>query len=559
VRCPDCNQPVSDDAATCPACGHDLSEVVVGGDPSPAASTRRTRPSWLVFGGVAAAVLGVGAIAFGFFAGSPVGAPAFADRFPADTVAFVEIDVERLTSDDTRSLVEAFAPIVGSTTGEDLDVDALVNEAIASFDEQLGSIDLSYSEDIASWATGPVAFGYLGGSEDGEERAAAVVGGGDPDALDAFLAKLADNPAAGSTGSTTIAGVEFLVLDEEGVLVGRSGSDLIAASSEEVAAAIVEGDGPSLADDEGFAAQAGRLPGGPAMMFAVDGETLARDMEGMTGGADLGMGLGGFGSLGGMPEGWVAGALTLESDVVRVDVVGTVGEEMPAPTADEDLPGAFPAETIAFIRVGSVVDQLEGLLESGMFGPMTGDVEAETGIDPAAVLGLFSVDGALAVWPSSEPELPVNAALIGVSDTNQTDVVERLAQQVGTMGLAVEPTDSGYSIEGLVGLGTRDTYTILSTDPALVGAPPEESFADGELMARAAQLVSGDIQFAMDVPAVIDLVDGLVATEDPAAAEQLACLPLGVAAAGLEQDGDSIASSFAMEIVTPEGCGTDGG
>jgi hypothetical protein len=56
---------------------------------------------------------------------------------------------------------------------------------------------------------------------------------------------------------------------------------------------------------------------------------------------------------------------------------------------------------------------------------------------------------------------------------------------------------------------------------------------------------------AVDTPALIDLVDGLIGMEDPEAAETLACLPIGVVAAGTEISGRDVRGSTVIEITEP--------
>lgn len=551
MTCPECSTTVSSDATVCPRCGHDLTEVVVGVD-RPAETS--SRPPWLVFGGVAAAVLGLGAVAFGFLAGEPVGAATYTDRMPADAVVYIEVDVEQLTSDTAEGLIEAFDPVVEQATGEGIDLEAMLDEVLEGLDAELAELDLTFSDDIAPWAGGPVAAAMLDAGPD-RERGAVVVGGDDPDALDAFLETVAANGGDAVTGTVDIAGTEFLTLDADGeqAVMGRSGTDLVVTTDVELATAIVTGEGETLDDVEGFTTQLERLPDadGAAFLFAVDADAATAGLESLDPAMGGLGGLSGFGSLNTVGTGWAVGSVSLETEVVRVDSVATLGEDAPVPTSDENLTAALPAETVAFARFGPAVAQLETV-----FGGIMGDTDEEIapGVSLADVFGIFSVDGAVGVWPSSEPELPVNAALIGVSDSNQSELVDRIADAAAMMGVPTTPSDTGYVIEGLVGLGTRDTYTILSTDQDLIAQAPADSLADGPLLARAGELVDGETQMAVDVAAVVDLVDGLVATEDPEAAEALACLPFGVAASASSLEDGIMSTSFAMEISRPDGC-----
>src|SRR5690606_4325135 len=181
-----------------------------------------SRPGWLVFAGVGAVVLAIGAAAFAF-SGRGAGAD-LSDRIPADAFAYVEIDIEALMSDEVKEVVAAFGPVVEAESGEEFDVDAWLDEIIDSFDEELAGFDMTYEQDVASWATGPVAIGMIGGAE--EPDVVAVVGGSDPAALDSFLSKL----EAQADGTQEIAGVRFLTTTQDGkqVHLGRVDDDLVA-------------------------------------------------------------------------------------------------------------------------------------------------------------------------------------------------------------------------------------------------------------------------------------------------------------------------------------------
>ncbi|HJR92388.1 MAG TPA: hypothetical protein VJ938_08105, partial [Acidimicrobiia bacterium] len=518
---------MSDDVDTCPHCSADLVDVTIG--EQPAAPNAKRPPAWLVFGGVAAAVLAVGLTAWAMF--TPAGAgPEMLDRFPSDSLFFVEIDVADLMSDDSRALVEAFGPVVEAGTGEPFDLDTLIDDVMAEFDTRLGEFDFSFDEDIASWATGPVAFAALGGAEDIPDRFALLVGGDDASALDAFLAKTAALPGMEDLGTVEVGDATLHRMEfDDGTsgLIGRHGTELVVATDEEAATALVSpASGDTLADVSDVSTQVAELPGNAAAVFVVNGAEASAA----------------FGQLGGMRgagsgaslTGWTSGAVTTDRRGLRVDYVTALGET-PAPSFSDGLTAAVPADTVAFLRLGTVIDQVETMLE--VF-PASDSLEEEIGVSLDEVLAVFSVDGGLAIWPSTDPELPVNGALVGVSDEPQGGFVDRLADLAGTMGVTLTPVDGGYSFDGLVTLGTRDTLTLLTTDRDLIAANPEEAFPDGALYGRATELVDGDIVLALDLPAVIDLVDGLVGTEDPEAAELLRCLPLGVAAGGVDVSGE---------------------
>lgn len=553
MNCPNCRQPVSSDAAICPNCSADLVEVTVGEDQGPVDVPRARRPSWLIFGGVAAAVLAVGLTAWAVIRPANAGSE-LADRFPADALFYAEIDVAELTSADSRRLVEAFAPLIEAETGEPFDFDDLIDRALESLDSELGEFDISFDDDIASWATGPIAFAALPGPEEVPDRAALIVAGDDADALDAFLAKWAGFPTMDSAGTVDIGGVAFQrFTSEEGTngLVGRDGTDFVLATDEEAAAALVAPPaGATLADVAEVSAQMEQLPGNAAAVFVLNGAEMTDSLAGL--------GMGGFGGAGmlGLATGavntdsvlgWTTGAVTADARGVRVDYVTNLADT-PAPTFSDDLTEALPADTVAFFRIGSVIDQVESLANSEMFAAMAESMQEETGVALDEILALFSEDGGIAIWPSTDPELPVNGALVGVAAANQKGLVDRLADLAGTMGLVATPVDDGYSFSGLITLGTRDNLTLLTTDGDLIAEAPVEPFTEGALFGRAADLVDGDLVFAVDLEAVIDLVDGFVGVDDPEAAEMLRCLPLGVAAGGVGVSGETVKATTFLEI-----------
>lgn len=534
MTCPSCQQPVSDAAVTCPNCSADLVDVTIGaGGPEAAPPSRR--PSWLVFGGAAVAVLAVGLAAWGLVRPATAGAE-LDGRFPAETVFFAEIDVAELTSADSRALVEAFAPMVETSTGEPFDLDSLIDDAIGEIEAELGDIDLSFEDDIASWATGPIAVGMLATDSEWPDRTAVIVGGDDAGALDAFLAKWPTFPGITVTGSREIDGATFQVWESDdgpGGVVGRHGTDLIVATDEATATSVISPTaGATLEDVPQVAEQMAQLPGNTAVIFAVNGSELAPGVNSDR----IGFGVG-----------WTTGAVTTERRGVRVDFLTDLGDT-PFPSSSAELTGALPADTIAFFRINGVLDQVRTLMLGTDYEAMAEEFAAGTGLSIEEVMNLFAVDGGIAVWPSTEPELPVHAALVGVSDSSQAGLVDKIADLVTTMAVPVTPVDGGYSVAGMAAFGARGNLTILTTERDLLASAPPEPFAEGPLARKASELVDGDLVFALDVPAVIDLVDGLVGMDDPESAEILRCLPLGVAAGGMSQTGDSMKATTFLEI-----------
>ena len=536
MNCPNCNAEIPNEATVCPSCSHELAPVVgASTSEEPKASSR---PGWLVFAGVGAVVLAIGAAAFAF-SGRGAGAD-LSDRIPADAFVYVEVDIEALMSDEVKEVVAAFGPLVEAETGEEFDVDAWFDEIIDSFDVELAGNDMSYEEDIASWASRPVAIGVLG--EAGEPDVVAVVGGRDSAALDAFLGKV----EAEADGTEEIAGVRFLTTSEDGqqMYIGRVGDDLVATSDAALAETMVSGPAETLADDSGFTSQLAAVQDSGIVVVAVDSEKATELSQA---GAPMAPMMLAGPDVGDFTTGWVVSSFGVVDGNIRADYAATVTDEFPRRQADPAVEEALPADTIAFSRIGYLIDQLALFGESGVLDGM----EDAYGITLAELVGLFSVDGAIGVWPSTQPEIPINAAVVALSDSNQSATVAEIADLAETLGWNVADQSWGYTIERLVGLGTRDALTFLTTDDSLIQSAPESSFASSDLHRRASALVDGDLALAIDTPAVIDLIDGFVGMEDPEAAETLACLPIGVIAVGIEVSGDDIRGSSVVEITDP--------
>jgi hypothetical protein len=535
--CPNCHQPVSGDVSTCPQCGHDLGVITVDG--SVEGPTRRPRPGWIALAGVLVAVIAVGLGAWAFVGRTGGSAASYAARIPGDVVAFVEVDVSQMTSDQAKSVAEAFGPSIEAATGKPFDLQTAVDDMMSQLESRLGDVKLSFEEDIAPWASGQAALGLLSADSTGG-RGVAIIGGRDPQALDAFLTKLESAPGVSKGDVVTTGGVDFTTLthNDSTFLVARQGTDLLVASDSDAASSLVSvGSGSSLADVSDVSNQLALLPAHPALVYAADGSAL-KDLSSLPGG---------MGAItGDVTAGWTTGAVSVTDQGLRFDA--TTADDAANPvTFDDRVIDAMPADTVAFLRFGSLADRLEAMANSAG-GSMLQGMESDLGISLKDVFSLFSVDGGLAVWPSTDPELPVNGALVGVSDSDTAALVDKLAALAPMAGLDGQQTDGGYTLGGVATLGSRGPVTLLTTDPDLVPAPPAQSFADGDLYRRATGLVKGDLSLAIDVPAVIDLVDGLVASDNPTAADALRCLPLGVLAAGTNTEGGIVHTTGVLEI-----------
>lgn len=513
MNCPTCQATIPEAATACPSCHRDLSKMAAAESAPESADSSPAR--WIALTGLALVVLAIGAAAFAVN-GNQSAVARYADRFPSGAVAYLEVDIAALTSIEFQEVIESFSPVVEWKTGQAFDPHTLIDEKIASFDEELAAIGVSFSDDIAPWASGTVAVAAFHGPDEPGERNIVLVGGDDPPALDALLGEVATH----ADDIRTIGGTEFLVFDDDeetrSALVGRIGMDLLLVSDVALAEAMMAQDGERLGDVDGFTRHVQALPAGGVLVFAVDGDAAETEIDHTSrfGGWDSG--------LSGLTEGWMAGTVALNGGNLRLDHVGKLADELSVSGPDPALLAAIPDETFAYFRVGMALEHFRATM------PMLGAFEG--------ILEAFSKDAAMALWPSTGPEILANVALIGIASEDQSAAVDQLE------GLA-----EGF-LSGMVEVGARESLTFLTTDPDLIASDPEASFAEGDLYRKASDLVDGDLQAVVDVPALTGFIGRLAADDDPAAAEALDCLPYGVAAAGAEVDGQTIRSSMVVEI-----------
>jgi hypothetical protein len=192
-----------------------------------------------------------------------------------------------------------------------------------------------------------------------------------------------------------------------------------------------------------------------------------------------------------------------------------------------------------------------------MYGPeVGGEIEMMTGLTLDEILGLLEVDAAVAVWPSSEPEIPVGAAFVGVGSGDAAPVVDKLNDVILQSG-GVNATEvaGGYWYESLVAFGSRGPLTLISSDRSLLESSPEESVSESALYARTRDLIgSGYIPgFGVDVDAILGLIDGFV--DEGQILEAFDCNPIRFIASGSRTDGDLSRTVSIVEIEAPASCG----
>jgi hypothetical protein len=565
MNCKYCSNSLPEGAAACPNCGRAV--VTVDNTESEIVEAVQiekstTRP-WLVGVGVGVLVLVLGGVSFALFRNPAVGA-AFSDRMPADVVAYVNLDVGELVAPESKAVIEEFGGLVELTTGEDFDADTAFNDLLEEVEAELGP-DLNYSDDIASWASGSVAVGVLGSDDLFDQSVVLWISGRDESALADFLDKL-DRLAADEgvvTARVTINGVDFITSDAfDGGLVGQVGPDLLVVTDEALAEEVL-GLTPetSLRGVPGFVDRMGLVPQNAIVTFAADtsatgafGLGSATGLLGFDPSASDDSGLADLSA-----TGWTVGSFAVENGNIRFDSVSGINPDVAvevsadSPALDE-LPGE---DVIAFARLAGIAEGLQVFADIYTFGPdVSEEIEAMTGVTLDEILGLLEVDAAVAVWPSSEPEIPVGAAFVGVGSGDAGPVVDRLNDFILQSGEvnATEVT-GGYWYESLVAFGSRGPLTLISSDRSLLEASPAESVSESALYAKARDLIgSGYIPgFGLDIDAVLGLVDGFV--DDAQILEAFDCNPIRFIASGARIDGDLQRTVAIVEIEAPTSCG----
>lgn len=551
MTCPHCSNEVGETDLVCPSCGGQLDaasdpEVI---EATPATAT--SRKPWMVGVGVGALILAVGAVSFALF-GNDVAAP-FADRLPGDADAYFSLDVAELTSEGTKEVIAEFGGLIEKTTGEEFDVDTVVQDLLDELEDELGS-DISYDDDIASWASGTLA-GAAYASEDMFDQSLAFwVSGRDEAALAQFIDKMESVAVDQGFETTRIAvgGIDFVAADAmESMLVGQVGTDLLVVTDRELAAEVLAATAEnSLASDEAFTGPLGKLPPNAIATFAT-----SASQDGLFSlGSMAATGVFGAAPVAGQSDadsGWFAGSVTVASGNIRFDSVSAADPDF---ELSEDSPALaeLPGEDIVlFARLAGIVPGLEALADS--FGAGDGvTFGSELGLDD--ILGLIKVDAALAVWPSSEPEIPVGAGFVGVGEGDAGSVVSSLQSMLFESGAPVTEVPGGFVFQNLVAFGTRGPLTIVATDRALLSGSPDQNVTTSATYEKVGDLLGGGFipTFGADVDAVLGLIDGFV--DDPEVLEYFACNPVRFIAAGTRTENGLSTTASIIEIEAPEAC-----
>lgn len=559
MTCKYCSSTVPAGVASCPQCGRLVADETESEIIEAVTVEKSTARPWLVGLGVGILVLMVGGASFALFRNPATGA-AFSERMPADVTAYFTLDVGQLVSAESKAVIEEFGGIAELTTEEEFDVDTVFDGLLEEVEAELGP-DLNYEEDIASWASGSIAVGVRLTEDYFDQSAVVWVSGRDEAALAAFIDKMeriaADEGV--STSRVAIGGVEFIASDMlNGGLVAQVGPDLLLVTdrslAEEVLALTPE---TSLRSAPGFVERMALVPQNAIVTFASDASAASSfGLGSVTGLLGFGPGMNDGATQEAPNTGWTVGSFAVEGGNIRFDSVSGIDPDTAAEVSDNspalaELPGD---DAIFFVRLAGIGQGLQAMAE--MLGPdIDSELEAATGLTMEQILGLFEVDAGLAVWPSSEPEIPVGAAFVGVGSADAAPVVDRLNQVILESGVSATEVPGGFLYENLVTFGSRGPLTLISSDRSLLQASPDLSITESELYVRARDLIgSGFVpSFGADIDGILRLVDGFV--DDPEILEAFACNPMRFVAGGSRTDGDLSRTVSIIEIEAPTTCG----
>lgn len=476
----------------------------------------------IVIGLVAVLSVGMGAAAGGFLMAGQNSSLGQAARYvPADAPVYVEVELEPSEAQDAalRELLGRFPPIEG------LDLDRpLHDQLVERFDEMLadkGETELSWSEDVAPWLDGHVAFAAT------DLNVAAMPGPTDPMAAeppdmlvvagvtDADAARAAIERATAETGAnlseTEHRGVTIQVADEDhgGAFAVTEDALLAGPDVASVQAALdTAAGGGSLADSEVLPELAARLPAERLGLMWYDGSAA---VEAMAQSGDDAMASVLRSVMESQPL-QVAASVSASGDGFAFDAVA------PAPTGafavengDRGLAAEVPGDALFFADGdnvgGALTAYVEAVREAAATEPQAEEqiamAEAALGADLEELVSWID-DGALVIgWDGSAPYAGMvvvpNDVAAAERRLGQIETFANLAAMNPSVGVTVdEETIAGATVTTIrwedpsadpgadlpVPTGVVVQYTV-TEDRALIG------FGDG-FVPRALELDEAD-------------------------------------------------------------------
>lgn len=330
----------------------------------PSSVSQRPRPvRWVIalLVTIAMLVATTGVVVFAQTGSS--GGPAFA---PANSVAWAELRLDLPGSQE-----EDLAALLGHLPGfaDPAALDAKVNELLDQVVSEVSSGGASWTGDVDPWSDRQFGVALLeipaaamSGSGSSEPPSMVVgLGVKDRTALEARLASfltqapISTEQYAGATITTLDDDVSYAVTDQY-LLVAPRAADIKASLD------VLAGDAPGLAEDDGFAAAAQRIPADRlgAFYFALSAIRPLLEAQ-LTGQPGTEMVLDALDQL----PGWVSGYAQASSDhlTLEIDLEAPASLLVPA-MRTTDLASRFPAGTVIYLEMRDLGSTLHASLEA---------------------------------------------------------------------------------------------------------------------------------------------------------------------------------------------------
>jgi hypothetical protein len=466
---------------------------------------------------------------------------------PADSTAYVGIDLLNATPDKINPLISAFEDAFQDATGESVGDLVDIQDQI---DNGLDDFDISIEEDILPWVGRYAGMGLLELDLDSYGYPETVnffvaIAARNRTAADEFLVKLSDGISDAwdvSIDTNTYQDTTIYVVDDpyQELAFARYKSLVILANSEDSIEQVIDAEkGDSIADDSVYRDLVGKLPSDRLLTFYLPGSALADLSDALT--SDMGL-------TGSAVEDIYAGTSGIAFSIAIVDtglqldsVVAYDPDQlsdsqrqlMEAAGRANNAADHLPGDTLLYFA-GQRLDltwatYTDTLNEStdGDFDEALAELEDEIGIDINSDLFPY-LDGAyaMAVFPSDEGFLAeygdINLGIAFIAQTSDEaallDTLDNFNRNFEDLsGLEIDDTSSGdmmffeaiesYSDLTLFAYGVGSGWLGLATSVDVLEALPDPSSAlsDNENFRRAQSYLTG----GMNIIGFVDLVNGL--------------------------------------------------
>jgi hypothetical protein len=451
--------------------------------------------------------------------------------------------------------------------------DEATDELAKLIDEGLDEVGLTFKEDIDPWLGRQIAF-FASDFEEGSPTAAALIETEDEAATREVVDKL-DDQGDVEPEAKTYEGVEynFYAQDEQGdPLASGFVEDFWVVGSEDGFKAVVDAtQGQSLAENDQFVDTIGLLSDDHLALFYFDADRLvnAAVESGDVTEDDL-RALEAFPGF--TEQGPAAASIFVQDDGAVLELASSAPEDdsLLRSIDESGLLNDLPRDSWFAFGISGVGDLFTTMLESVAEGSAPeADLEffeerfaSETGLDLRDdVLGWMGDAG---VFVEGTTVFEIQGGVVIESDDpgKSSEAIDVLSEYIAGQGAPVTPTEvdgfEGFSLqqEGapqpvyVVG-GDRVViaYGRDATERAISGT---ESLDDSDAFQRASHALGDDFtpSFFLDMGAVIELIEGLGATQDATYQEDVKPWvdPLSHVVYGTKLDGDIIVGKLVIGV-----------